>query len=74
MFSNNDIWKQVQEYLPVENRISDDNMPSEKRVSFHDIEIRYDEYLPKEASNVSIIIFMESVEMVDFFHLLRCRL
>ena len=57
MFSNNDIWKQVQEHLPVENRISDDNMPSEKKVSFQDIEIRYDEYSPKEGSNNSIIIF-----------------
>ncbi len=57
MFSNNDIWKKVQEHLPVENRISDDNMPLENRVSFGDIDIRYDEYLPKIKSNNSIIIF-----------------
>ena len=57
MFSNNVFWQQVQAYLPEENRLTKANMPTEKTVSYHDIEIRYDEYIPKDTSNNTIIIF-----------------
>ena len=56
MFKENIYWKQIQQFLPEHNRISEDCMPEEKTIAFNEGNIRYDDYKAKKDSNVSIVI------------------
>jgi alpha-beta hydrolase superfamily lysophospholipase len=57
MFEKNIYWKQVQEFLPEHNRITDEYKPSEATIMYNTTKIRYDEYNPKNSSDTSIVIF-----------------
>jgi alpha-beta hydrolase superfamily lysophospholipase len=57
MFEKNEYWKQIQQFFPEHNRISDACRPEECTVQFRDNIIRYDEYTPERESNVSIVMF-----------------
>lgn len=57
MFTENNILKQMQQYLLVQNRINDENLPLEKEITFKYITIRYDEYIPSKVSKTTIVIF-----------------
>ncbi len=57
MFKENVIWEQVQQHLPEHNRISDEISPAEKFITYKDIDIRYDEYVPAKTSKITVVIF-----------------
>ncbi|MEE1057474.1 MAG: alpha/beta fold hydrolase [Acutalibacteraceae bacterium] len=54
-YSNDTIWKQIQEYLPEENRLNDNNMPNEEMIEFGNNTIHVDHYLcPNEKGVIAI--------------------
>jgi alpha-beta hydrolase superfamily lysophospholipase len=57
MFEENIYWEKVQHFLPENNRITDEYMPTEKTIMYNNIKIRYDEYKPHKKSDKSIVIF-----------------
>jgi alpha-beta hydrolase superfamily lysophospholipase len=57
MFEDNVYWQQIQSFLPEHNRIGDQVSPEEKTLPYKGGKIRYDEYEPKEASDISIVMF-----------------
>lgn len=57
MFKENIFWEKIQSFIPEHNRISDEFMPVEKTIMFNEMEIRFDEFKPKEKSDISIVIF-----------------
>ncbi|PCJ45551.1 MAG: alpha/beta hydrolase [Moraxellaceae bacterium] len=57
MYSTESVWKELQRYLPSENRIIDEVMPTEKMYKFKDFNVHVDEYIPSQTSNVCVVLF-----------------
>ena len=58
MFDENKVWRKVQNYLPCDFRIDEETQPNEKWTRYEDVELRYDEYIPKKSTrDVTVFIF-----------------
>lgn len=58
MFKDNSIWVELQNYLPQNNRITDEIQPEEKTIEYRNSTIRFDEYVPKNKdADITIVIF-----------------
>ena len=55
MYINYNYWKELQQYLPEKNRITDSIYPVEKFIKIKEMEIHLDEY--NNESNTTVIIF-----------------
>lgn len=54
-YENDKIWRQIQEYLPIENQINDNNKPNEEWLDFSKNIIHIDRYSKKNAKGIIII-------------------
>ncbi len=54
-YENDTIWRQVQEYLPVKNRIDDNNVPKEEWIETGNNQIHIDHYICNDAKGVVVI-------------------
>lgn len=55
-YQNDVIWKQVQEYLPLENRLSNKNIPKEYFISIQNVKIHIDHY-QKVTPKARVVLF-----------------
>lgn len=55
MFKENKHWREIQDFLPEHNHVSEDCKPQEKWINCNGINIRYDEYKPQKNSNITIV-------------------
>ncbi len=54
-YENDTIWREIQEYLPVNNRIDDNNVPEEEWLEIGENQIHVDHYICKDAKGVVVI-------------------
>ena len=54
-YKNDTIWRQIQEYLPAENRIDENNAPKEKWVEIGKNQIHIDHYICNDAKGIVVI-------------------
>lgn len=56
MYSKESVWKELQAYLPPDNRIQSDCCPAERLVHILNYKIHLDEYIPGSESDVCVIL------------------
>lgn len=66
------LWREIQSYFPVDNRLTEETLPEEYFLSVMDLEIHIDHYKPTSPCG-RINYFMESAEMGGCFLLLPCH-
>lgn len=54
-YENDTIWRQIQEYLPVKNRIDDNNVPKEEWLETGNKQIHIDHYICNDAKGIVVI-------------------
>ena len=54
-YENDTIWRQIQEYLPIENRIDDNNAPHEEWIEIGKNQIHIDHYICNDAKGTVVI-------------------
>ena len=54
-YENDTIWRQIQEYLPIKNRINDNNVPKEEWIETGNNQIHIDHYICNDAKGVVVI-------------------
>ena len=54
-YENDIIWREIQEYLPVENRIDENNAPKEEWIETGKNQIHIDHYICNEAKGIVVI-------------------
>lgn len=54
-YENDTIWRQIQEYLPVKNRIDDSNVPKEEWMETGNKQIHIDHYICNDAKGIVVI-------------------
>lgn len=55
-YSKDTIWREIQEFLPEENRLDDKNSPKEEWVQFDDIDVHVDHYVQENAKATLIVL------------------
>lgn len=54
-YENDTIWRQIQEYLPIENRIDNNNLPKEEWLEIGKNQIHIDHYICSDAKGIIVI-------------------
>ena len=54
-YENDTIWRQIQEYLPIENRIDNNNLPKEEWLEIGKNQIHIDHYICNDAKGIIVI-------------------
>lgn len=57
MYSKDQVWKDLQKYLPEHNRLTDELKPHEKIHKVLDYNIHIDEYIPEVESEICVVLF-----------------
>ncbi|MFD2178288.1 alpha/beta hydrolase [Veronia pacifica] len=57
MYSEEQVWRELQQYLPSDNQLTDELMPREKFFGLSNYNIHLDEYIPTDETDVCIIVF-----------------